>query len=256
MKHKVNKIIFLIIILVILISSIVFAKYVSERKKNALYTAGSFYFTSDLLSDNATMNTYEFEKGVDEISINIKNNIDDLRYSEVDIYYNAKITDTAGNPVRDQNEDIIQEITNNKLFGNQIDENTIKFSNLKTGSYIVTATSVNPYEKEIKANFIITDKNENIVFSVNDTINSPTAQITITTNDFSGVARISWPEGVAQIVQMLCFQMLMQDIVVEINKSHFWQILKWLFSFLKKIQAKYTLIQTSKWKEGYSVEKY
>ena len=195
MKHKVNKIIFLIIILVILISSIVFAKYVSERKKNALYTAGSFYFTSDLLSDNATMNTYEFEKGVDEISINIKNNIDDLRYSEVDIYYNAKITDTAGNPVRDQNEDIIQEITNNKLFGNQIDENTIKFSNLKTGSYIVTATSVNPYEKEIKANFIITDKNENIVFSVNDTINSPTAQITITTNDFSGVARISWPEG-------------------------------------------------------------
>ena len=51
--------------------------------------------------------------------------------------------------------------------------------------------------KEIKANFIITNKNENIVFYVNDTINSPTTQLTITTNDFSGITKITWPEGIA-----------------------------------------------------------
>lgn len=199
MKSRISKTLIpiAVFISIILISGIVFAKYITEKKKNVLYTAGSFYFTSDLLSDGAALNTYEYGKGIDEISVDLKNNIDDLRFSEVDIYYNVKITDIAGNPVTNKNENIIPEITNNKLLKNQIDKNIVKFSNLKTGSYIVTATSTNPYEKEIKANFIITNKNENITFSVNDTINSPIAQLTITTNDFSGTTRIIWPEGTA-----------------------------------------------------------
>ncbi len=196
---RTNKLLPLISLLIIFISlfSIVFAKYVAEKNKNLLYTAGSFYFTSDLLSDSSTIKTYEYQKGLDEISLYIRNNIDDLRYSEVDIYYNVKITNAEGNPVKDQNERIIPEILNNKLLKNKIDENIIRFTNLKSGSYIVTATSTNPYEKEIKANFIITNKNENIVFYVNDTINSPTTQLTITTNDFSGITKITWPEGIA-----------------------------------------------------------
>ena len=191
---KLRKILIIFLILIIMLAGAVFAKYVIDKRPATLVTAGSFYFQSDLLSDDASMKTYTYQEGVDEISVILQNNIDDLRFSEVDIYYTVKITDIAGNQIQDKNGNTVANRTG-KLNKGSIDTKTVSFSNLATGSYIVTANSTAPYEKEIRANFILTEENESIEYNVRDTVNSPVIQLTITTNDYSGNVRITQPQG-------------------------------------------------------------
>ena len=191
---KFKKILITFLILIIMLAVVVFAKYVTDKRPAILVTAGSFYFESDLLTDDTTMKTYTYQEGVDEISVTLQNNIDELRFSEVDIYYTVSLTDIEGHSVQDKNGTTVANITGT-LTKDRIDTRTVSFSNLATGSYIVTANATAPYEKEIKANIIITEENSSIEYSVRDTVNSPVIQLTITTNDYSGNVRITWPQG-------------------------------------------------------------
>ncbi len=171
------------------------AKYFIERKKETLYTAGAFYFESDLLTNTSSIKTYTYKEGTNEIELVLTNNIDDLRYSEVDIFYKVTITDLNGGAITDKDENNISEILG-KLEKGKIDSQIVKFSNLKTGSYIVNAISTAPYEKSLKANFVITDRDDDIQFNVKDAINSPVAQLTISTKDYNGNIKITWPKGI------------------------------------------------------------
>lgn len=188
-KRKFAIIIILIFAIGIISSSIVMAKYFSDKEKETLYVAESFYFESDLLTSDATTKTYTYQKGKDNIQIVLKNNIDDFRFSDVDIDYSVKITDLNGTEVKSP----IQ----GTLSKGSINEQTISFNNLATGSYTITATAIAPYEKTIKANFIIEAKNTDISYRVTDVTNSAVAQLTITTNDYNGNVKITWPQGVA-----------------------------------------------------------
>ena len=90
-KITVNKL--LIILIPILLIGTSLAKYLQEKNMELLYEAQNFYFESDLLSDNSNQLAYTYDIGNDTISIVLRNNIDELRYSEVNIEYDVCITD-------------------------------------------------------------------------------------------------------------------------------------------------------------------
>ena len=68
---------------------------------------------------------------------------------------------------------------------------------MPTGSYTIIATATAPYEKTLKANFVIEEKNAMVSYDIVDVENSSVAQLIITTNDYNGNLKITWPNGVA-----------------------------------------------------------
>ena len=158
-----NKI-FLVLIPIMLIGGSV-AKYVYEKNNDIVYEAKSFYFESDLLSDNTNPKAYTYEKGKDSISFSLNNNIDELRYSDVETQYVVNITDIHGNAVQDKDGNNIKEKTG-KLSNKRIEQQIIEFTNLPTGTYLITAKAVKPYERTLKASFVLTEKDENIVYEI------------------------------------------------------------------------------------------
>ena len=195
-KIKLNFNVILLILIPIFVIGMSVASYVQKKHTDTVYTAESFYFESDLLSDNTNPSAYTYEIGKNEISIQLTNNIDNLRYAEVDIKYIVTITDSNGNEVVDKNGNKILE-KSGTLLKDSINSNIINFSNLKSGVYIVTAKAIKPYTKVLQANFVITEKNNEITYQVNDSINSPVVQLTVMNKDYNGNIKITWPEGVA-----------------------------------------------------------
>lgn len=188
-------ILFLILIPIVLIGTTA-AKYVYEQKNDVVYEAETFYFESDLLSDNTNPKAYNYQKGEDNISFYISNNIDNLRHSDVDIKYKAKITDIQGKEITDKAGQVVKEVTGT-LSSEQISKQKIEFTNLPGGSYIVTATAEEPYQKSLQATFVLTEKEEDITYQVSDSEGSPVLQLTVISKDYSGSIKITWPGGVA-----------------------------------------------------------
>ena len=192
-KFNFNKLL-LIAIPVFLIGGTI-AKYINEKNMDIVYEASNFYFESDLLSDNTEPSVYTYNRGNTTISIKLMNNVDDLRYSEVDIEYLVSITDINGNKIEDKNGNQINSISGTLEKGS-IKSDVITFDNLKTGNYLVTAKAISPYTKTIQGTFSITEKNEKINYQVNDSIGSPILQLTVLTEDYSGDVKITWPVNV------------------------------------------------------------
>lgn len=189
-----NTILLIVIPLVVIGGAL--AKYIYQNSNDALYEARAFYFESDLLSDNTSPKLYKFQTGQDSISFELRNNIDDLRWSDVDIEFVVSISDTQGKEVKDKNGQAVQSITK-KLSNKAISKQNIEFTNLNAGSYVVEAKTTKPYEKILQATFVLTEKNDYINYRVNDSQNSPVTQLTIITEDYSGNIKITWPEGLA-----------------------------------------------------------
>lgn len=148
-----------------------------------------------MLRDNTNPVSYSYQRGIDSITVELKNNIDDFRFSEVEISYEVYITDLNGNKVINKNNEEVP-IQKGKLTNKEIEKDVITFENLASGNYVVSAKSVSPYEKTIQANFNLTNKDEEIIYQVSDSVNSPVLQLTIITKDYSGDITINYPKGV------------------------------------------------------------
>lgn len=191
-KKKYKKLLVCILTVALVAVSIAFAKYYYEYEKNSLYEAENFYFNSDLLKSEGT--SYDFKKGVDFIKLNIANNIDSLRYTEIDTTYQVVITDMAGNTIVDKNGQTIDKITGT-LSGDKINSEEITFSNLKDGTYKVVATALTPYVKQLEATFVISNNDNNVYYEVSDSAGSTVLYLTITTKDYNGNINITIPTG-------------------------------------------------------------
>lgn len=196
---------FLLIVIPVVLIGTSLAKYISERTSDLVYEAKSFYFESNLLSDNTNPSAYTYDIGTDTITFKLKNNIDDLRYSEVDIEYTVKITDIQGNSVTDKDGNIVNPLTGT-LSKNSIDSDELEFTNLPSGNYLITADAVSPYVKKLQGSFVLISKDEEIVYSVNDSVGSPIVLLTVSTEDYEGEVNIAWPEGLAPDSISLIFE--------------------------------------------------
>ena len=223
---------FLLIIIPVVLIGTSLAKYISEKTSDLVYEAKNFYFESNLLSDNTNPSAYTYDVGTDTISFKLKNNIDDLRHSEVDIEYIVKITDIQGNSVTDKDGNVVGSL-NGKLSKNGIDSDEIEFTNLPSGNYLITADAISPYVKKLQGSFVLTSNDEEIVYSVNDSVGSPIVLLTVSTEDYDGNINIAWPAGLAPDSTSLIFEDINSGYTAGTTKVSFETNSEFTFRFFK-----------------------
>ena len=234
-KHqkKVKKIpIWPIIFIPLLVVGVTLAQYVAEKHKEDVIQTGSFYFESTLLKEENPP-IYEYEKGVNSISVDLNNFVDELRNSELNIDYIVSLTDSNGNTMTDINGNTIADKTG-VLPKNRRHTENIKFENLKSGTYTVTANATGPFQKTLKANFVITQRDDEIKYSVSDSIRSAILQLTVSTQDYSGDVQINWPEGVSPDSSESKFQNVNSGFLQGNCLIHFEANSEYTFNFFKK----------------------
>jgi len=117
--------------------------------------SGTIYFESDLLVNSKTSNNYTYQRKNDYIEIKLKNYIDDITYSDVNVNYTVKITDLDGNDIENAQGKKVKEFKG-KLEKEKASIEIVRFENLKRGGYTVTASVDGNNDKTIKANFVLT----------------------------------------------------------------------------------------------------
>ena len=181
-------IVYLILLTIIITMTVVLGKYLQELKNNTLYEAENFYFRSDLLSED--IKSYTLQRGVNKIVIHLYNSEDRLRYTKVDINYVVKLEkiNDDGNLVKIREE-------NGVLSKSGFIDNEVVFDNLENGKYKISAIATNPYTKILEGNFVITNNDNRIDYSVGDNVDSTVMFLTIKTVDYTGNIKIKFPDG-------------------------------------------------------------
>lgn len=181
-------IVYLILLTIIITMTVVLGKYLQELKNNTLYEAENFYFRSDLLSED--IKSYTLQRGVNKIVVHLYNSEDRLRYTKVDINYVVKLEkiNDDGNLVKVREE-------NGVLSKSNFTDNEVVFDNLENGKYKVSAIAITPYTKILEGNFVITNNDNRIDYSVGDNVDSTVMFLTIKTVDYTGNIKIKFPDG-------------------------------------------------------------
>lgn len=187
MKRK-FLIVYLILLTIIITMTVVLGKYLQELKNNTLYEAENFYFRSDLLSED--IKSYTLQRGVNKIVVHLYNSEDRLRYTKVDINYVVKLEkiNDNGNLVKVREE-------NGVLSKSNFTDNEVVFDNLENGKYKVSAIATTPYTKILEGNFVITNNDNRIDYSVGDNVDSTVMFLIIKTVDYTGNIKIKFPDG-------------------------------------------------------------
>ena len=181
-------IVYLILLTIIITMTVVLGKYLQELKNNTLYEAENFYFRSDLLSED--IKSYTLQRGVNKIVIHLYNSEDRFRYTKVDINYVVKLEkiNDDGNLVKVREK-------NGVLSKSNFTDNEVVFDNLENGKYKVSALATNPYTKILEGNFVITNNDNRIDYSVGDNVDSTVMFLTIKNVDYTGNIKIKFPDG-------------------------------------------------------------
>lgn len=178
--------------------SMVSAKYIKQNAtKNNSATAKEFYFTSDILDGHTHEITPMNSDGTTaNVTIQLKNHIDDLRYSETEIKYKVSVTEkdagTAQNVKIDYGEDSEADSSGYHIIApGNIQNANITLSNLKAGkTYIVTATTDNIYKKTLTGTIKVTGADKKVYAAVND--ENQYIEVTVWTTDYSGKVSLTY----------------------------------------------------------------
>ena len=186
-SHIRKRTVILSVLLVLLLAvGGVFAKYVYDSGGMNLLSAKEFYFTSNLLTENTAK--YVLNSTTTEISFTLGNNADKLRFSQDDIKYEITVECKSGESYSEEN--IKYGDDQLVLVGNGVDQTTVTLQNLKMGeTYVVTATGRAGYKQVLKAEFFVSDKEEN-VYKHLDTSNNAYVLLTVWTENVTGTLNI------------------------------------------------------------------
>ena len=165
------------------------AKYAHQATDGRELSSPAFYFTSDVLRDDDTAN-YQLPVGTTSISFELRNYADDLRWCDANIDYEYKVAapdgtqfaSGAGVITRDASKGVAVPISATGL--------------TQPGTYTVTATSTKPFSQQLSAKFTIAAANTDLNVSLADNNDSATATLTVSTQDYEGNVKVSWPAGV------------------------------------------------------------
>lgn len=160
-RKKINILLIISVIIIILGFGYSLAKYVIQENSIHIQTAKKFYFNSSMLTENNTQYVLDDWNGKDNynLTIDLKNYEDNLRFSKEDISYNLLTTCDNNNITVTTSLD--SESSSLKGGQNSTEEINIQISpkiNFSQGDFIelsVTATATAPYEKTLSARFKI-----------------------------------------------------------------------------------------------------
>lgn len=165
------------------------AKYAHQATDGRELSSPAFYFTSDVLTEDGSK-TYDLPVGTTSISFELRNYSDDLRWCDTNIDYEYKVAapdgtqfaSGAGVITRDASKGVAVPISATGL--------------TQPGAYTVTATSTKPFSQQLSAKFTIAAANTDLNVSLADNNDSATATLTVSTQDYEGNVKVSWPAGV------------------------------------------------------------
>lgn len=191
-KHShIRKRTIIITLLIVLLFTVggVFAKYIYNSGGMGLLSAKEFYFTSNLLTENTAK--YVLNSKTTEISFTLGNNADKLRFSQDNIKYSITVEcKKGGNPPIVTYADGEQ-----VLSGGSVDTTSVTLEGLTMGeTYTVTATGKAGYKQTLKAEFTVSDKEENVHMHL-DTSNDAFVLLTVWTHNMTGPLTVITPAG-------------------------------------------------------------
>ena len=204
------------VVLLSLGTGIVAARYLSTLKTGyGSFTSAEFYFTSDYLSEDGENYTILCnDLSTAAIDFQLFNYADSLNYSNTDIQYTIQYELNG-----------IQKKQAATLAGGKV-ENTViqyKLSNFTLNAFAtqavvtVTARAISPYEKDLKATFILIESENAAEYSVSDSAGSNVGTVTATTGGLGGKLAVTIPDG--------CFfdptNSYPSDYVINVNELSF-----------------------------------
>lgn len=193
-KHShIRKRTIIITVLVVLLFTVggVFAKYIYNSGGMGLLSAKEFYFTSNLLTENTAK--YVLNSKTTEISFTLGNNADKLRFSQDNIKYSITVGCKSGDSYPEEN--IKYADSEQVLSGGSVDTTSITLKGLTMGeTYTVTATGKAGYKQTLKAEFTVSDKEENVHMHL-DTSNDAFVLLTVWTHNMTGPLTVITPAG-------------------------------------------------------------
>lgn len=193
-KHShIRKRTIIITVLIVLLFTVggVFAKYIYNSGGMGLLSAKEFYFTSNLLTENTAK--YVLNSQTTEISFALGNNADKLRFSQDNIKYSITVGCKSGDSYPEEN--IKYADSEQVLSGGSVDTTSITLKGLTMGeTYTVTATGKAGYKQTLKAEFTVSDKEENVHMHL-DTSNDAFVLLTVWTHNMTGPLTVITPAG-------------------------------------------------------------
>jgi hypothetical protein len=193
-KHShIRKRTIIITVLIVLLFTVggVFAKYIYNSGGMGLLSAKEFYFTSNLLTENTAK--YVLNSKTTEISFTLGNNADKLRFSQDNIKYSIMVECKSGDSYPEEN--IKYADSEQVLSGGSVDTTSVTLEGLTMGeTYIVTATGRAGYKQTLKAEFTVSDKEENVYMHL-DTSNDALVLLTVWTHHMTGPLTVITPAG-------------------------------------------------------------
>ena len=190
-SHIHKRVIVIIAIVMALLFAIggVLAKYVYDNSGVSLLPAKEFYFTSNLLTEKSAK--YVLNSRTTEISFTLGNNADKLRFSQDDITYSVAVECKNGESAPT----IVYADSEQVLAGGGVNYTTVTLEGLTMGeTYIVTATGKAGYKQTLKAEFTVSDKEENVYMHL-DTSNDAFVLLTVWTHNMTGPLTVITPAG-------------------------------------------------------------
>lgn len=162
------------------------ARYVRTTEGEGLFAAKNFYFTSNLLAEEAP--SYTLNSTAESVTFTLSNGIDKLRYSDDDVDYTVEVEKVGGTP---EKQPVVSSAAGS-IENGAVNHVTITLSNLEKGArYTVTATGRAGYRQKLQAEFTVSDGSKNLYYHVDDT-NSAYALMTVWSENVSGELSVSY----------------------------------------------------------------
>lgn len=170
------------IIILLGFAGIGMARYVMEKNKAEIAAAENFYFTSNLLKEDAAENTILYvDPSKASFTVNLYNYADEQRKTASDIKYTVTVVNGSSNP-------------DSGTIANNTEKAEITITPIdKSKDVIVTATSTSPYKKELKATFKISLGNQ---YTIEDTSGNTAAVMMMTFTGSGGEVKLELPNTV------------------------------------------------------------
>lgn len=177
------------------------AKYVFDQYIKPALVAKEFYFTSDLLSEEGKR--YVLNSGIEEITFDLKNHEDNLRYSEdtlnvsVSLYEITAEGDVLVGGLTEADSQNVQNPLTSSIQGGTVNQLTVTISSqgLQKGKqYRIAATAEAGYTKTLYAVIEISSDTTNLYMNV-DNSQKEIVLLTVWTEKLNGTLTMTVPEG-------------------------------------------------------------
>ncbi len=181
-KHRKLSIIVLISLIIFLIISIAFGKYILNVINNFILETKAFYFNSSVLTMNDKAYSINNWDGVNNytLTIDVNNYKNDDRYTKADISYDISVNCSSNVTCEvSKTNGIIYQSTRSDTYQITV-KSKGKFSEGEVAVVKTSVTSSSPYTKTLSASYNIGTSKSDFTYNIEDSVNSKYLTLNLT----------------------------------------------------------------------------